>query len=545
MKVKQLNKIYTSTMKIRQPWEKDYSRLAEQFFSRRLKYIDQGYDDKDGNLRVDLLDSTGVKSQRVLSSGIHGGLTSPARPWFELGLEDPDLVKFKPAKEWLGQTQRIMRDLFRGSNFYNVIYSVYSDLGVFGTNYMFEHYKPGKGLFFNSLPVGSYALMNDYDNLINGVCRVMRLTADNIVAQFGKENCSEKVRNAAKKNLTKLFKVRHMLIPNKDYKKESELSTKLMYSSCYWEEDATNKFLRKSGYDEFPGFGSRWYVEGSSIYGGSPAQDVLGTALGLQSIKATQMKQEHKKADPPMIVPEDLDYYDNLPGGITPLNSTDGQKQVYPAEGRPPDTSALPMLIQDLRTEIREGMYNDLFVMLMSAPYNAKMTATEVAQRHEEKLIQLGPVLESLHSELFNPMIDRTFNIMANYDLLPPIPEDLRDKKIKVEFVSILAQAQKMVDTNKVDQFMGFLGRNAGIMPELMDIPNPDAVGDGYAEFLSVPENMLRPQDERDSIRMSRAQAQQAQQNAAMGGDAASISKTLSETKTGDTTALDALMGQQ
>ena len=32
-------------------------------------------------------------------------------------------------------------------------------------------------------------------------------------------------------------------------------------------------------------------------------------------------------------------------------------------------------------------------------PVNRNMTATEVAERHEEKLLMLGPVLERLHNE--------------------------------------------------------------------------------------------------------------------------------------------------
>lgn len=548
MKIKDLNEIYESVTKEREIFEPDFRQLAKHFFSRKLRFIDTDYGQtKECNLRLDLLDPTGVQAARVLSSGMHGGLTSPARPWFELGLEDTDLMKFKPAKEWLNTTQYLMRNMFRRSNFYKEIYSVYRDLGVFGPNFMFEHYYPGVGLSFNSLPMGSYAMSFNFHNQVNIVCRTLELKASDIVEEFGEENCSEKVISAHKKasNNRNPFYVRHLVMPNKNAKSYGSLNTNMKFISCYWEMDSREKLLRKSGYNDFPGFGSRWFAEGNGAYGGSPGQDILGAVQSLQSMRATQFKQEHKKADPPMVLPEGLEYYDGMPSGETFLNtSMEGQKQVYPAEGSRPDTGGLPYLISDLQIMVRQGMYNDLFIMLMNAPYTAKMTATEIAERHEEKLIQLGPVLEGLHSELFNPLIDRTFNLMAFHDLLPPAPDELRGKDIKVEFVSILAQAQKMVDTNKIDQFMGFIGRNAGLLPELLDVPDPDKMADRYADYLSVPEDILRSLDERRGRRDQRAADQQAQQNAAMGESAAGISKTLSDTpiQGGDISALDSML---
>ena len=42
-----------------------------------------------------------------------------------------------------------------------------------------------------------------------------------------------------------------------------------------------------------------------------------------------------------------------------------------------------------------------------------QITAREIEERHEEKLLMLGPVLERLNDELLRPLIDRTFNIMV------------------------------------------------------------------------------------------------------------------------------------
>ena len=87
------------------------------------------------------------------------------------------------------------------------------------------------------------------------------------------------------------------------------------------------------------------------------------------------------------------------------------------------------MDIQDVRQRINGSFYADLFLMLANAT-DTRMTATEVAERHEEKLLMLGPVLERLHNELLDPLIDITFNRMIENNLIPPAPPELQGMEL-------------------------------------------------------------------------------------------------------------------
>ena len=58
-------------------------------------------------------------------------------------------------------------------------------------------------------------------------------------------------------------------------------------------------------------------------------------------------------------------------------------------------------------------------------------TAEEIRAKSDEKMLQLGPVLERLHDELLDPLIDRTFDIMLRRGLLPPIPKALVEAAAK------------------------------------------------------------------------------------------------------------------
>jgi len=141
---------------------------------------------------------------------------------------------------------------------------------------------------------------------------------------------------------------------------------------------------------------------------------------------------------------------------------------------------------------------------------DTRMTATEVAERHEEKLLMLGPVLERLHNELLDPLVDITFNRMIEANLVPPAPEELQGMELNVEFVSMLAQAQRAIGTNSVDRYTNTMGAIAQMKPDVLDKFNSDAWADSYADMLGIDPGLIVPGQVVAKIRQERAAAQQA-----------------------------------
>jgi len=91
------------------------------------------------------------------------------------------------------------------------------------------------------------------------------------------------------------------------------------------------------------------------------------------------------------------------------------------------DLNPLLADINDVRQRIQSAFYADLFLMVSQQSQN--MTATEVAERHEEKMLMLGPVLERLQNELIDPLIEITFSAMVNAGVLPPPPPPLLPRR--------------------------------------------------------------------------------------------------------------------
>ena len=165
--------------------------------------------------------------------------------------------------------------------------------------------------------------------------------------------------------------------------------------------------------------------------------------------------------------------------------------------------------------------------MIAGTSPTSRMTATEIAERHEEKMLMLGPVLERLNAEMNDRLIALTFDRMVRVGLLPPIPEELQGVELNVDFVSILAQAQRAVATNSIDRFTQNLGVLVGIKPDLADKFDADYWADAYADLLGVDPQLVVPGKTVALIREQRAQAQAQANQVAMAREMAGVAKDL------------------
>ena len=117
---------------------------------------------------------------------------------------------------------------------------------------------------------------------------------------------------------------------------------------------------------------------------------------------------------------------------------------------------------------------------------------------------------------------------------------------LKVEFVSILTQMQRMVGIGQIERTTSFIGNLAGAIPDVLDKLNGDEMIDEYAYRAGAPAKIIRGADEVAKIRQARAEQQAQQQTMAsmpamkQGADAARL---LSETDVGGEPLIDTLLG--
>ena len=519
----------------RSSWDSHWREIS-QFQQPRLGRFFVTDRNQGGKRHQHILDNTALYASRTLAAGMMSGMTSPARPWFKLGLEDRDLMEHGPVKVWLHEVGQLMQTIFAKSNTYRALHSCYEELGLFGTWASFVMDDFDTVIHHYPMTVGEYALACDHRGVVNTLAREFQMTVGQLVQQFGLENCSQTVRNMHEKGLLDAWvSVVHMVEPRTKRDTGKADNKNMPFSSCYFEtgKDNWDKYLGESGFERFPALCPRWTVTGNDIYGQSPGMDVLGDVKQLQQEQLRKGQAIDYKVNPPLVVPTKLKgaQQSRLPGGVFFHDSMTSAPGVRSAFEVNLDLSHLLQDIQDVRNRIQQGYFSDLFLMLANDT-RSDVTATEVAERHEEKLLMLGPVLERQHNELLSPKIDMTFDRIAKAGLLTgrrQPPPELEGMEIKVEFTSVLAQAMRAVSAGGVDRLLGTVSSLAAVRPEVLDKIDFDQVVDDYADMYGVNPSIIVPDKDVVAMREQRAKQQAAQAAAAAAPVMADTAKTASE----------------
>lgn len=533
-------------------WWSHWRVIADYTLPRRYRWlITPNQMNRGSPMNQRIIDSTGTIAARVLAAGMMAGITSPGKPWFRLKVHGDDaLSEYGPVRLWLDAVASTMSQVFASSNFYRVLAVQYKDLSVFctGTFAIYEDYE--NVIRCENWALGEYYLANGPEGDANVAYREFVQTIPQVAREFGLQNCSGTVRGAvetAGAQLTKEIIIGHAIEPNDDVSPGAPGVKGMAYRDVYWEMGSgQNEMLRLQGFHEKPFMAARWDVVGNDAYGNGPGMDALGDIMQLQVEQKRKAQLIDKLVNPPMVADPSLknEPASVIPGGVT--------YAAYGPEGKPRfspvyevNAQGLPAITEDLnevRERIKSVFFYDLFLMI--SQLDTVRTATEIDARREEKLIQLGPVLERFENEVLDPAINRTFQIMLRAGMLPPIPKELKGKHIQPEYVSMLAQAQRSAMTAGFERLSAFAGNLSAVNPGVLDNIDFDEMIDEYADLLGVPAKIIVPYAKVLQIRAQRAKQQQ--QASAMKATMASVqaAQTLSQTDTGGgINALQAMLG--
>lgn len=497
-----------------------------------------------------IYDSTGTRALRVLAAGMMAGMTSPARPWFRLITPDPDMMKNHNVKVWCDDVTKLILDIFQKGNTYRALHSIYEELGAFGTaaSVILDDYQDVVRHY--PLTTGEYAIATNWRGEVCTIYREFQVTVSQMVKEFGAEKVTPAVKSMFDRGqLDNWITVIHAIEPREDRDTTKKDAKNKAWRSVYFELNADqNHLLRESGFDRFPALCPRWAATGGDIYGNSPGMEALGDVKQLQHEQLRKANAIDYQTNPPLQVPSSLKNRDveRLPGGITYVDNTGQTSGIQTAFEVKLDLNHLLMDIQDVRQRINSCFFADLFLMLSQQPADGRMTATEVAERHEEKLLMLGPVLERLNNELLEPLVDATFARIVQAGICPPPPKELQGMPINIEFVSMLAQAQRAVGTNSIDRLVQGIGMVAQAKPEILDKFDADVYADIYSDMLGVDPALIVPGEKVAVVRQQRAEAQQRQQKLAEANVQAETAAKLGsiQTKSGTSNAVNDVMGQ-
>src|SRR5690606_36515956 len=95
---------------------------------------------------------------------------------------------------------------------------------------------------------------------------------------------------------------------------------------------------------------------------------------------------------------------------------------------------------------------------------------------------------------------------------LEPPPPDLQGTSLRVEFVSVFAQAQRSFDLPAIERYMAMIERVGQIDPKVLQKVNTDKLADLYEDRLYLPSGLNNPQDKVDAMREQAAREAARQQ---------------------------------
>jgi len=501
-------------------------RLKRSSFISHYKDLSQNVSPRRGRFEVTdvdrgekrhqfIINSKGTQALNTATSGLFAGTMSPARPWFELAVADPELTEFRPVKIWLKQNEMIMRGIFNASNLYNMAPVMLKEFLLFGTGCMTHVDDERDVARFYTHTVGAYMIGTDDRLIANTLIREYMMSVEQMALEFGKDKLSlSATKMLDQNNLSAMFPVTHIIEPNDDFRPENRLATFKKFRSAKYEAGNTNKdmFLSQSGFDDFPVYVPRWAVTGEDTYATDcPGMTTLGDVKQLQIMEKRGAQGLDKMVNPPLTGPASLRQspVSSLPGGLTLYDGDPSRNKLEPIYNVNLPLQQLEAKIEKVERRIDRGFFVDLFLAITDMEGIQPRNELELNKVDAERLLQLGPALESVQEEFLDQLISRTFNQMVRRGLVPPPPQEIAGEPLKVNYVSSLALAQRAVDTRPIERYAQF---SAGLVSSgLSDGKkfNGDAAHKKFAELTGVPPELVTSDDD---VAASRdAEAQQAQ----------------------------------
>jgi len=490
---------------------------------------------------TDLWDTTSLEAADVLASGFMSYLTPPGSKWFNLRTKNPALMESKPIANYLQDIEAEIYHMLNNSNFYFQINPSYKASGVFGTSILLEEDDYKDGARFYNLPLKQVGIVEDGRGRVVEYYITFEYTPHQALTRFGEEKLTTEMklkmndRKADKKYPYILY------IGERARRKFDQKNKENMPIEALWVDKTAKTIVEEGGYNEMPAMAHRFNKRSFIPWGFSPAMKALPMARIANTIAKTNLRTMMKHTDPPIAVPNNsfIMPFNGNPRAINyyKAGSMDS-KSIFPFANTGNPEVGLTAL-EYYNHKVKTLMYNDVF--LAFSQVTKQMNNPEIMERINEKMTLLGPAVGRYMGEVLDPIIKRSIGILFRAGRLPEPPDEMvTDPRYEIEYVSMLAQAQKRTEMNSLMTALQVVGQMAQISPEVLDKVNPDKTVDQVWGITGAPVHILRDDEEVAKIRENRAQQQAETQKMMMISEgvkavegASKVEKNLADAKRG------------
>lgn len=480
-----------------------------------------------------IVDPTHILALRSGVAGFLEGNTSSTRAWFVYKHQDAAMDNISSVRQWFDTFNRRCLYNSQNSNLYHALGEFYYEYLINNTAVLFRE-KLNNKMFFTSLPVGSYRLLQGLDGRADTLIYIRKMSVKNVVDNYGTydengqpvwDNFSSLVKEAyCASAYSEEVDVITVIERNPQYNaKQIELGKNRAYISMTYEAPSSgtsvskwrnnynwesevynnNKFL-KIGYFKTKPFLAAKTSSGAFPYGErGPTLDALGVIKSLNKNRINKDKALQQAVDPTFMGPANFrkSYLTTNPMGYIPLSNDDLNKGgLKPLMQKQPDLSALVQDIQDERSLVSKLYYQD-FLLYLSQNQKTR-TAEEVRAVESEKQLVVGPNFQSLEWTGNKPLA----NMIAEFTLyddpfMPSAPKELAGQTIEPTFISLFAQSQRSADLPNIQTFLNMIVGMAPINQQILMKLDTDVLADIYSDRLFLPYGLVRSKENVDAMK--------------------------------------------
>jgi len=506
-------------------WHQHWDDLARVELTRRLGFVT---DVVEGDRRTeDLYDGTAIQAARGLANAMGGMLRPEGETWFGIKTVDDADETTDEAKDWLADTQQRLYEALNDprARFRQATGEVDLDLVVFGTAIMYIGEVVGQyRLLFQSVHLKDGVPIFGDDGNLEAMFRSRQLTLRQAEKRFGRDALSETTRGNLdnKAKLDEKVEFLFAVTPREEGRKGAAFARNMPIAETVIEVDAKHE-VKSGGFPEMPYIAPRWDTSSGEEYGRSPGMVALPDANTSQAVGETMLVAGQRAADPSMLVPSDafIDAPNTFPGGLAHYEADavrdlgfDPFKVLEPGRNFPLTRD----IQQDTREQIRMAFLRNVFNLPVDGP---QMTATEVIQRREEFIREIGPVFGRMETDYTAPMVERAFQIILRGGGFAPIPRVLAGRSVRFEYESPVKRIREQAQAAAARMWAAEQAELEQVVPGAMDVVNTEELGRFVASARGVPHHLVNGRDTVAKIREQRAAAEQEAKEAEMAMGAA------------------------
>jgi len=548
-KRERLDKRFASAKAVRDPYDADFTEIERLARAARSRSTSTGQLKRMGNTAKQ--DTAGIIAGRTLTHGMSTGLSNPAKPWFKLTTGDPDLDAFNPVKLWLYAVEQLIYGHFASTNYYDANKISYSELAHVGHGVQLAVEHKEYRAVYHALDHGECWIAEDDGLRVTTLFYKPAYTVDQMVRKFPWGRLTKQVRDAYDKgDIMKLVEVMCVIEKNDDRDASKLDSMNKPWRSTWYEvrQPDKNILLKEGGFDNKPFSAPRWETTSSEVYSSAaPGFLALADLRELEFTARRKGRAMDMAVRPPVFLPGGLQQtaISLDPGSLNFINDMQGKIDVVR-----PDSNALSWIsdeIERLTRRVNQLFYADLWMTVTEMEGIQPRNQDELMYRNEEKLTQLGPVVDRVNIEKLEVDIDRTYSILDNLGQIPPAPPELQRRPLLVNFVSVLAQAQLATSNSSIERAAQFVGFVTGMFPDAALKFDAEKAIDEFARNSHTNPKIIRSDEIVAEMKTEMAQKEKMQQVAAMAQPAqqgAQAAELLSRTQVGTGgSMLDQMMG--